>query len=789
LNDDPTKQIKSVRADTDGVPGKDEVADSLRGIFEQTVFGVAQVEAATGRFARINQRYSDIVGYSWEEIENLDFQTITHADDRAEDLANLRLLLAGRIRGFSREKRYLRKDGSTVWVKLAAWPIWQVGEAPSFAIAMVEDITPHKRAEEALAISRQKAIQQWQTTFDSVRDVIWLLDKEHRILQSNRAAERILQCDSGTILGRRSWEVVPGTSEPIPNCPIRRAQASLRRESTELQVGSRWLEITVDPILDQAGAYAGAVHIVSDVTQRRQADAALRESEERYRNIIQHLPLGIHLYELSPNNRLIFLGANPAADAILRTTNAQFIGKSIEEAFPPLVQTEIPEIYRRAARDGIAWHTEQVEYQDGSIHGAFEVHAFQTTPGRMAAVFLDTTERVKAAAEKARLQAELLQAQKMESIGRLAGGVAHDFNNMLQAILGNVDFALEEAPPGSALRENLEEIQKSTLRSADLTRKLLAFARKQTISPKVLDLNDTVPGMLKMLRRLIGEDIQLLWIPGANLWPVRMDPSQLDQILANLTVNARDAIGGVGKVTIETCNVQVGAACADSNPESRPGDYVMLAVGDTGAGLDEETRKHLFEPFYTTKPRGQGTGLGLATVFGIVRQNQGFIDVRSELGKQTVFRLFFPRAESGTTEVEKAAAPPSACGSETILLVEDEQQILDIGRRILEQHGYKVLAARAPDAALALAERHQGSIHLLVTDVVMPGMNGKELKQRLVARRPDMKCLFISGYTSEVIAHNEVLDEGVEFLQKPFTIQALVLRVREVLESGATAVS
>jgi two-component system cell cycle sensor histidine kinase/response regulator CckA len=783
--DDATKEFKPGRSHADVIPGKDAPGHLLRSIFEQTVFGVAQIEATTGRFVRVNERYSDIVGYTREELEKLDFQTITYADDRADDLVNMQLLLDGRIRGFSREKRYCRKDGSIVWVKVAAWPIWQPGEPPSFAIAMVEDITPRKRAEEALAISQQNAAQQWQTTFDSVRDVVWLLDKDHRILQSNRAVGKILPCDSGNILGRHCWEVAHGTTESIPNCPIRRAQSSLRREIAELKIGSRWLEVTVDPILDQAGQYAGAVHIISDITQRKQADAALRESEERYRNIIQYLPMGIHLYELRPDNRLVFLGANPAADAILRTENAQFIGKSIEEAFPPLAQTEVPEIYRRAARTGTAWHTEQVEYQDGRIKGAFEVHAFQTTPGRMAAVFLDTTERTRAEADKVKLQTELLQAQKMESIGRLAGGVAHDFNNMLQAILGNADLALEEAPPGSTLRENLEEIQKSALRSADLTRQLLAFARKQTISPKILDLNDTVSGMLKMLRRLIGEDIQLLWIPGADLGRIKMDPSQLNQILANLTVNARDAIGGVGAVTIGTFNVQIDAAHARSFPECALGDYVVLAVGDSGAGMDDETRLHLFEPFFTTKPRDKGTGLGLATVFGIVRQNHGFIDVQSEPGEQTVFRLYFPRAESEIAEVEEDAAPPTVSGTETILLVEDEQQILDLGKRILEQHGYHVLAASTPDAALALAEHHQGSIHLLITDVVMPGMNGKELRQHLVAERPDLKCLFISGYTSEVIAHNDVLDEGVKFLQKPFTIHEIVLRVREVLESGA----
>lgn len=382
---------------------------------------------------------------------------------------------------------------------------------------------------------------------------------------------------------------------------------------------------------------------------------------------------------------------------------------------------------------------------------------------------------------RAHLEAQLRQAQKMESVGRLAGGVAHDFNNMLQAILGNVDLALNEIPPHSSLRENLEEIRRSAQRSAYLTRQLLAFARKQTIRPEVLDLNDTVAGMLKMLQRLIGEDIQLLWAPGANVWSVKMDPGQVDQILANLTVNARDAIEGVGKVTIETANAKLDDTYAQSHPECVPGDYVMLAVSDTGRGMDEETWAHLFEPFFTTKELGKGTGLGLATVFGIVKQNNGFIDVYSEPGQGTAFKLYLPRAEAEARVVPQPAAQRSLRGTETVLLVEDEEQIMNLGQQILERHGYTVLTASTPEAALALAMRHQGLIHLLITDVVMPGMNGKELKQRLMASHPGLKCLFISGYTADVIAHHGVLDERVYFLQKPFTIRTLAERVREVL--------
>jgi two-component system cell cycle sensor histidine kinase/response regulator CckA len=397
-------------------------------------------------------------------------------------------------------------------------------------------------------------------------------------------------------------------------------------------------------------------------------------------------------------------------------------------------------------------------------------------------MFTDITERKRAEVEKEKLQAQLTHAQKMESVGRLAGGVAHDFNNMLQAILGNVDLALQDLPSDSPVRESLEEIEKSAHRSADLTRQLLAFARKQTIAPEVLDLNETVEGMLKMLRRLIGEDIDLFWLPGADLWRVKMDPSQLNQVLANLCVNARDAIEGVGKVTIETSNVTLDDTYVVTHPEAVAGDYVLLVVSDTGKGMDTETRSHLFEPFFTTKEQGKGTGLGLATVFGIVKQNLGLISVYSEPGQGTTFKIYLPRTEAQAQAGGAVAPGRDLRGTETVLLVEDEEQILNLGRRILEQQGYQVLAASTPQAALALAAQQAGPIHLLITDVVMPGMNGKELTEQLRIRHPELQSLFMSGYTANVIAHHGVLDAGVAFLQKPFTIQALAEKAREVLE-------
>ncbi len=290
--------------------------------------------------------------------------------------------------------------------------------------------------------------------------------------------------------------------------------------------------------------------------------------------------------------------------------------------------------------------------------------------------------------------------------------------------------------------------------------------------------------MLKMLRRLIGEDIHLSWMPGADLWQVKMDPSQIDQILANLCVNARDAIGGVGKVTIETGNVRLDATATSGQPGSVPGDYVLLAVSDNGQGIDAATRAHLFEPFFTTKEVGKGTGLGLATVFGAVIQNQGLINVHSKPGEGTTFKIHLPRAKAEAVAAAQESARRSLRGTETVLLVEDEEQILNLGRRILQQYGYTVIAQPTPQAALALAAQHAGPIHLLITDVVMPGMNGKELRDRLRAIHPELKSLFMSGYTADVIAENGVLDDGVHFIQKPFTIRGLVETVRSACEAA-----
>jgi signal transduction histidine kinase/CheY-like chemotaxis protein len=395
----------------------------------------------------------------------------------------------------------------------------------------------------------------------------------------------------------------------------------------------------------------------------------------------------------------------------------------------------------------------------------------------------DISEHRRLAQEKEKLQGQLNQALKMESIGRLAGGVAHDFNNMLMVILGHSELALKQVLSSDPLAANLKEIRKAAQKSTDLTRQLLAFARKQTIAPRVLNLNETVASVLKMLGRLIREDIDLVWQPGANVWPVKMDPSQVDQILANLCVNARDAIAEVGKIIIETSTTTFDEAFCAKHPGSVPGDFVLLTVSDNGCGMDRAILDRLFEPYFTTKEMGKGTGLGLATVYGIVKQNNGFIEVDSTPGQGSTFRTYLPRhLEEAEPMPPKRPAAPTRHSWETLLVVEDEPGILKMSKMIFEGQGYTVLTAATPAEALRLAKKHRGSIHLLLTDVVMPEMNGRDLAKILMSQNPTLKCLFMSGYTADVIAHRGVLDEGIHFIQKPMPIKELVAKVREVLD-------
>jgi PAS domain S-box-containing protein len=403
-------------------------------------------------------------------------------------------------------------------------------------------------------------------------------------------------------------------------------------------------------------------------------------------------------------------------------------------------------------------------------------------------VIMDVTERVRLEEALRSAEDQLRQAQKMEAIGRLAGGIAHDFNNLLSVVLSYGDMLLSSGVVPEPHGADLREIRDAAARAADLTRALLAFSRQQVLEPVVLDLNDVVRRMDKMLRRVIGEDIELRWTADPALGRVKVDPGQMEQVLMNLAVNARDAMPAGGKLLLETANIDLDDSYARTHVGVTPGPHVMLAVTDTGAGMSKEVQARIFEPFFTTKELGKGTGLGLSTVFGIVRQSGGHIWVYSEPGRGTTFKVYFPRTDQAAEAKARAATPPASLrGSETLLLVEDDEQLRLVSRTILAKNGYRVLAATSPADALAQCAHEPGPIHLMITDVVMPGMNGLQLATQAAKSRPDMKVLYVSGYTNNTIVHHGVLDEGVAFLQKPITPEALLRKVREILDDGGPA--
>jgi PAS domain S-box-containing protein len=510
-----------------------------------------------------------------------------------------------------------------------------------------------------------------------------------------------------------------------------------------------------------------------NITERKRVDEALRLFKESVENssdaVGMSTPEGKHYYQ------------NKAFDELFGP-----IGENPPETL--YVDPAIGHQVFRTIMAGGQWAGEvQMYARDRRVLAILlRAYANKDQAGHIAAlvgVHTDITERKLAEAEREKLQTQLSQAQKMESVGRLAGGVAHDFNNMLGVILGHAELSLLKIGPDEGLRANLEEIKKAAERSAELTRQLLAFARKQTVAPKVLDLNETIESALKMLRRLIGEDIDLAWLPGRNLEPIFIDASQVDQILTNLCVNARDAIVGTGKVTIETENVVLDTEYCNRHAGFIPGKYIMLAVSDNGSGMDAEMLSHIFEPFFTTKEIGKGTGLGLAMVYGVVKQNHGFIIVYSEPGHGTTFKIYLPQhtAKIGSRP-EPGLDPPPPRGCEAILLVEDEPAILAMTTQMLEEMGYAVIAAGTPGEAIRLARENQGQIELLLTDVVMPEMNGRDLARTIMPIYPSLKCLFMSGYTADVIAHHGELDEGIHFIQKPFAMKDLGAKIRAALE-------
>ncbi len=698
---------------------------------------------------------------------------------------------------------------------LAANPLWY-GLATALAgliltallSAVVSFIVRRRANLETLVLARTAALKESEENYrdlvENINDLICTHDLEGNILSANRASLKTLGYEREEIIGQNIRAFLAPALRPEFDeylTAIARDGAARGLMLVQTRSGEK-LIWEYDNTLRTEGLRRPIVRgLARDVSERHRAERALRESERRLSQIIEFLPDAT--FAINVEGKVT--AWNRAMEELTGIKAAQMLGQGdYAYALPffgvrrPLIidlllspDENIARSYRffreekgriisesyvadfRGRGPAWFWNNATVLYgPGGQVIGAIES-------------IREITDRKRADEERERMEAKLAQAEKMEAVGRLAGGVAHDFNNMLNVIVGYAGLALMKLDFESPLYHNIQEIIKAGERSAELVRQLLAFARRQTISPQVLDLNETIAGMLKMLRRLIGEDIDLCYKPSSNLWPVNMDPSQVDQILANLTVNARDAISGVGKITIETANVDIDENYCRNNEGFVPGQYVLMAVSDDGCGMDEKTKEQLFEPFFTTRPVGKGTGLGLATVYGIVKQNNGFINVYSEPSLGSTFKIYLPRYSRGeAAEIRLKPAAMLPGGTETVLLVEDEGALLEIGREMLAHLGYKVLSAGSPIQALQLAQEYQGGIDLLITDVIMPLMNGRDLCHEIAALRPGIKCLYMSGYTADVIAHHGVLDEGVCFLQKPFSLETLAREVREALGLG-----
>lgn len=640
-----------------------------------------------------------------------------------------------------------------------------------------------KAAEEALKESEKR----FRSIFENTESIgVQGYNKDRKVIYWNKASENFYGYKCREVLGERLEDliipdeirddVVKGISRWInEGIPIPASELELKRSD-----GSKIVVFSNHVMIKNKNNEPEMYCIDIDLTQQKQTEADLKKALEKNEALLNANPDMMFVFDAECN----IVDCHPKVRTKEHYTDPNvFLGKNVDEILP----SDISILTRKSVESVLKNKVSEYSTYNLEVNGEiqyFEARHVPSGDDEVLAIVRNITDQVKTENEREKLQHQLTQSQKMESVGRLAGGVAHDFNNMLSVIIGYTQLSLERIDSYNPLYSNLQEVKKAAERSANLTKQLLAFARKQTITPKVFDLNEAVGGMYKMLIRLIGEDIDLVWLPNEEPMMIEVDPSQIDQILANLCVNARDAIKDTGKITIETSNIVIDEEYCKENSSFVPGDYIVLSVSDDGSGMDNETLSHLFEPFYTTKEIGRGTGLGMATVYGIIKQNNGFITVDSEVGKGTTINMYLPRYKDKKEQQEENSLNLTDIkGHETILLVEDEPAILAMTTKMLEAVGYTVIKAESPVDAIELAKENIGDIHLLITDVIMPEMNGRDLAKSILFIYPDIKRLFMSGYTASVIAHHGVLNEGVNFIHKPFNFEDLVKKVREVLDS------
>ena len=685
--------------------------------------------------------------------------------------------------------RVIMVMGTVLGLTIASLLFWRYVSILKLNSSLLETLADLKKAEETLRRSEAKYLDLYENAPDMYASVDAATGT---ILQCNQTFVQTSGYAREEILGRLIFEMYHPDSLEDAKAAFQSFATTGELHDKELQLrrkdGSK-LDVSLNEsaIRNEAGKILFSRSILHDITALKQAEATIKNQLVEIASYYDNAPIGLAVLD----SDLRFLKTNRKFAEINGLPVGKYFGKTIKEIVPDR-EEQARNIVSKIIETGKPITDIELSGETALQPGIKRTWLESWFPLRVnddkiisfiTVIVQDITERKRTEEEKEKLQAQLIQAQKMESVGRLAGGVAHDYNNALSVIMGFTQLAMDKVDPTAPLHADLEEVLKAANRAAGITRQLLAFARKQTIAPVVLDLNDNVEEMLKMLQRLIGEDISLVWLPGEDLWSVKMDPSQLDQILVNLCVNARDAIAGVGKLTIETDTVTFDTAYCADHYGFVPGEFVMLSVSDNGCGMDKEILDNISEPFFTTKSPDKGTGLGMSMVYGIAKQNNGFINVYSEPGRGTTIRIYLPRHEGKAAGIrDKSTAQIPQGRGETILVVEDDLPILNLAKKSLAGLGYAVLIANTTEAAMDLAAEHAGEINLLITDVIMPEMNGRDLAHQLQSLYPDLKHIFMSGYTANVIAHNGVLDDGVHFIQKPFSRRDLAIIVRKALD-------
>ncbi|MEW6197939.1 MAG: PAS domain-containing protein [Planctomycetota bacterium] len=712
-----------------------------------------------------------------------------HPDDRTRVERLAQESLHGGL--FDLEHGIVWPDGTVRYVLSRGQVLCDPSGRPERMIGIVLDRTEQKRVEEEL----RRAQQAWRNIFQAIGHPTLVLDAAHGVVEANPAVERVTGMSAAKLRGRKCHEVFHGTAEPPLTCPFEQLRRSGCAETVEMEMealGGTFL-VSCTPLLDEEGHLDRVIHIATDITQRKRAEQALRESERTLATLMDNLPGMAYRCRNDPQWTMQFVSQG------CRTLTGYEPGDLVGNravAYADLIHPEDRAAVYAGVQAGVAARRPfQLTYRlvraDGVERWVWEqgrgVFGPDGTLQALEGLMLDITEQKQAEAQRTALERQLQRAQKMEAVGRLAGGIAHDFNNILLAILGNVELLRTDLRGGlvdeGRLQSELDIIDRAGQRARALTRQLLSFSRQQTLRPEVLDPNALLTDMEAMLRRALGEDVHLTLQLEPGLRCVRMDASQFEQVVLNLAVNARDAMPDGGRLTLQTANVEIGPRDAVDSAAVAPGRYVQLTVADTGCGMDAATLAQAFDPFFTTKPPGKGTGLGLATVQSVVQQTGGSVHVESRVGEGTVFRILLPALDAR----QRPAALPAGDGRptrghETILVCEDEEAVRSLACRVLERDGYTVLAADCGNRAVELTRTHRGDIHLLLTDVILPDQSGRKVAEAVRVRFPKIKTLYMSGYAADIIARHGVVDEGVELLDKPFTLVGLRQRVRAILD-------